>query len=249
MKSLLLLAALLLLASRTSAHAAEPTEKFFIPQQDKAGLNPDPPVDAKLPKVLILGDSISIGYTLAVRRGLAGTANVVRPKANCGDTPMGLAHIDEWLGDEKWDVIHFNWGLWDLCYRNPAVKTQGNRDKVNGKLSVPIPDYEKNLETLVLRLKRTGATLIFATTTVVPDGEVGRIVGDELKYNEAAKRIMEKHDVRIDDLYATTHSFGPEMFGAHGDVHYTGQGYQKLAEQVVATVKEALNQPKKTTGL
>jgi len=40
-------------------------------------------------------------------------------------------------------VIHFNWGLWDLCYRNPLVKNQGNRDKVNGKLSVSLDDYER----------------------------------------------------------------------------------------------------------
>jgi len=239
-KQSILLAALLL-SPLATLRAAEPSEPFFTPEQDKAGLKTDAPVDEKLPKVLILGDSISIGYTNQVRKGLMGTANVIRPKANCGDTSIGLAHIDQWLGKEKWDVIHFNWGLWDLCYRNPKAKTQGNRDKIDGKLSVPIPEYEKNLETLVLRLKQTGATLIFATTTVVPDGEVGRVPGDEVKYNAAAEGVMKRHGVLIDDLYATTRSFGPEMFSGPGDVHYTPQGYQKLAAQVVTKVTEALS--------
>ena len=92
-------------------------------------------IDPALPNVLILGDSISIGYTPGVREELKAKANVIRPNANCGDTTIGLANIDAWLGDGKWDVIHFNWGLWDLCYRHPESKEQGRRDKVNGTQS------------------------------------------------------------------------------------------------------------------
>ena len=70
----------------------------------------------------------------------------------------GLSALDSWLGDTKWDLIHFNWGPHDLCYRNPEVKSVGNRDKVNGTQSVPPALYEKNLEELVQRLKKTGAS-------------------------------------------------------------------------------------------
>ncbi len=196
--------------------------------------------DDALPKALIIGDSISIGYTKPVMELLKGKVTVSRPKANCGDTRAGLANLDKWLGDGKWNVIHFNWGLHDLCYRNPESKEQGNRDKLKGTLSVPLPDYEKNLETLVLRLKQTGATLIFATTTVVPEGEAGRIVGDEVKYNAAAERVMEKHGALIDDLHATTKAFGPEMFLGPGNVHYTPAGYEKLAGQVATKIESVL---------
>src|SRR4051794_17794648 len=65
------------------------------------------------PKVLILGDSISIGYTEQVRKNLADVAEVSRPRENCQHTAHGLARIDAWLGKERWDVIHFNWGIWD----------------------------------------------------------------------------------------------------------------------------------------
>ena len=229
-----------LLGLQAPVHAAT---EFFTPEQDRKALECGDALSGTLPNVLILGDSISIGYTRQVREGLEGRANVIRPKENCGDTPRGLAGIDKWLGDTKWDVIHFNWGLWDLCYRNPKAKTQGNRDKENGKLSVPLPDYEKNLEALVLRLKETGAKLIWASTTNVPEGEAGRIAGDEVKYNAAAARIMEKHAVAINDLHALTETFDSGMFVKPGDVHYTAKGSAKLAEQVVAEIKAALPAP------
>ena len=168
--------------------------------------------DPALPNVLILGDSISIAYTLPVREKLRGKANVFRPMRpdkqpdNCGDTPLGLAKLDQWLGDTRWDVIHFNWGLWDLCYRHPESKEQGNRDKVNGKVSTPPEDYERNLEKLVARLKATGATLVWASTTVVPDGEAGRFVGDDVKYNAIAARVMERH--QIPDQRSACHEQG-----------------------------------------
>ena len=72
------------------------------------------PVDKPdLPRVMIVGDSISIAYTPIVRKLLDGVANVHRPKTNCRWSAFGDDHIEEWLGDSKWDVIHFNFGLWD----------------------------------------------------------------------------------------------------------------------------------------
>jgi hypothetical protein len=218
----------------------------YTPDADMRGawaMKPDP----SLPDVLILGDSISIGYTLPVRKLLQGKANVFRPMRpggrapdNCGDTTIGLAKIDAWLGDREWDVIHFNWGLWDLCYRHPDSKEQGNRDKVNGKLSTNPEDYEKNLEKLVLRLKATKAKLVWASTTVVPEGEVGRFVGDDAKYNAVAKRVMDRHGIPVNDLYATSKAFPANHFTKPGDVHFTGEGSAKLAAQVAAEIGKLL---------
>lgn len=193
-----------------------------------------------LPKALILGDSISIGYTKPVTEVLQGKVDVSRPRANCGSTVAGLANIDKWLGDASWDVIHFNWGLHDLCYRHPESKAKGRRDKVNGTQAVPVAEYEKNLETLVERLEKTGAKLVFATTTIVPEGEVGRVVGDDVKYNDAALRVMKKHGIPIDDLHALTKTFPPELFSGPGNVHFTQEGSQKLADQVAASIQDAL---------
>lgn len=80
----------------------------------------------------------------------------------------------------------------------------------------------------------------WASTTVVPDAEAGRFVGDELKYNEAAARVMKKDGVLINDLHAATKYFGPEMLIGPGNVHYTPQGYKILAKKIVEQVADAL---------
>ena len=143
--------------------------------------------EADLPKVLIIGDSISIGYTPHVKQILKGTADVRHHKGNAQHTGTGLKQLDQWIGKTKWDVIHFNWGLWDLCYRHPKSKVQGHRDKVNGTLTTPLEQYGKNLDELVTRLKATDAKLIWANTTVVPEGEAGRKMGDDKRYNDVAE--------------------------------------------------------------
>ena len=76
-------------------------------------------INPKLPNVLLIGDSISIGYTRPVRKKLSGVANVFRPNTNCGPTTKGVSELDKWLGDRKWSVIHFNHGLHDLKYMGP----------------------------------------------------------------------------------------------------------------------------------
>ncbi len=223
-----------------------PETEFYTPPQDRGGLQPQADAPAGLPKVLIIGDSISIGYTPPVRALLGDVADVRRVKVNCGDTNAGLRHLPRWLGDTRWDVIHFNWGLHDLCYRHPDSKVYGRRDKVQGEQAVPLAQYEQNLETLVQRLKLTGATLIWASTTVVPAGEAGRFVGDDRKYNEVAARIMHKHGVAINDLHALSASFGGK-YSPPGDVHFNQQGSARLAQQVAAAIRTALPARKAAT--
>ena len=72
-----------------------------------------------LANVLIIGDSISIGYTLPTRVLLQGKVNLHRIPTNGGPTTKGITEIEKWLGERKWDLIHFNWGLHDLKYMGP----------------------------------------------------------------------------------------------------------------------------------
>ncbi|MFC5049312.1 GDSL-type esterase/lipase family protein [Rubritalea spongiae] len=221
------------------------SSEFYTPKDDLESLQKNKKEDAALPNVLLLGDSISIGYTPTVVELLDGKANVSRPtnkaRVNCGDTERGLKDLDKWLGDKKWDVIHFNWGLHDLCYRHPDAKVYGKRDKINGTVSVPVEKYQENLEQLVERLEKTGAILIWASTTRVPEGEAGRFVGDDVKYNAAAKQVMDKHEVTINDLHALTASFGPSLFSKPGDVHFSKAGSEQLAAQVASEISKALD--------
>ena len=183
--------------------------------------------DPKLPRVLLIGDSISIGYTVPVRELLKGTANVHRIPANGGPTTNGVKNIDKWLGDGKWDVIHFNWGLHDLKY-------------INGKRQVPPEAYEKNLRSLVARLKKTGAKLIWCSTTPVPEGvSPPRTNDDVLRYNAIAATIMKAEGVPTDDLY----SFAAKQLDKiqrPKNVHFTPAGSKTLAKQVVGSIEAAL---------
>jgi len=85
------------------------------------------------------------------------------------------------------------------------------------------------------RLKATGAKLIWRNTTPIPEGSAGRVPGDEVKYNEAAARVMASAGVITEDLYR--HSLaGPGNIQLPANVHYTTEGYQYLAQHVAAAI-------------
>ena len=192
-------------------------------------------IDNKLPKVLIIGDSISLGYTPYVVKMLEGVASVEHNKGNAGPTMRGLENIEEWIGNTPWDVIHFNWGLWDMygwMYQ--------------GKERTP-EIYEKNLETLVVRLEKTGARLIWATTTPVcpkPETKARTVVESttELAYRDAALRVMKKHNIPVDDLYSVIAPVRDQYTLGDDNVHYKPEGSKLLAEQVVVHIKSALKE-------
>lgn len=193
---------------------------------------------AALSQVLIIGDSISIGYFKPTQTLLEGKANVVHNPGNAAHTVRGLQKLTEWLGDTQWDVIHFNHGLHDLKYIDEKGK---NISADKGRQQIPIEDYEINLEAIVTRLKATGAKLIFATTTPVPDGTGFRVKGDAEKYNRVAVKVMERHGIAINDLY----SFALERLNEiqrPQNVHFTPEGSKLLAEQVANSILKAIEE-------
>ena len=209
--------------------AVKPVDPSFIPVAD----------DPNLPRVLIIGDSISMGYTIPVREMLKGKANVHRPPVNCGDTARGLTNLGKWLqtdGSDKWAVIHFNFGLHDLKYM------VGNKyvNPPEGKQVAPTETYEKNLRELVAQLQKTGAKLIWASTTPVPDGTVGRVKDEEQKYNVVAEEVMKENGIPIDDLWAIAHKDQTKIQRPH-NVHYTDAGWKELGESVAKSIEAALD--------
>ena len=194
-----------------------------------------------LPKALLIGDSISLGYTAHVVAALKGKVEVIHHRGNAQHSGTGLKMLDRWVGETEWDVIHFNWGLWDLCYRHPQSKEQGRRDKERGTLTTSLEQYEKNLDKLAARLKKTKAKLIWAHTTTVPKGEAGRKVGDDDKYNEAATRVMKKHGIEINDLNSLSDSFPAALFTAPGNVHFKAEGSKQIGQAVAKEISQALS--------
>jgi acyl-CoA thioesterase-1 len=192
---------------------------------------PVPPIpdDPSLPRVLLIGDSISIGYSLPVRKLLSGKANVHRVPGNAGPSSNGVYMIDSWLGDKPWDVIHFNFGLHDL------------KRLSDGKPQVGPEAYERYLRLVVERLKKTGARLIWASTTPVPEGKVSppRVPADVPLYNGIALKVMRENGIPVDDLYAFAL---PRLKSIQEpvNVHFTPAGSTILAEQVAKSIESAL---------
>jgi lysophospholipase L1-like esterase len=176
--------------------------------------------DPRLPRVLLIGDSVSRGYTMAVRKVLAGKANVHRAPENCGGTANGLKKLDVWLGDGKWDVIHFNFGIHDHA--------------------TPPAQYEERLEKIVDRLRKTGAKLIWASTTPIPKHDATKLIPESIvERNAVAARVMQRHGIAVDDLFAF---ITPHLATAQNpnDVHFNAKGYEMLGGQVAQSILGAL---------
>jgi lysophospholipase L1-like esterase len=193
--------------------------------------------DAKLPRVLLIGDSISMGYTPALRELLKGKANLQHPTQNCGPSSRIVSNLDQYLGKKPWDVIQFNCGIHDLTYmdeaRKPTSPTQG------GKPQVPLDEYRSNLEKIVVRLKKTGAKLIWCTTTPIKSPADYRIPTDVDLYNDAAKQVMRHHEIEITDLHGQILQHGAPKWDA-GGVHFTADGSRELASWVAPAIEKAL---------
>src|SRR4051812_3589159 len=194
--------------------------------------------DPKLPRVLLIGDSITMGYTQPLRELLAGKANVQHPAENCGPSRRILEHLDLYLGEKRWDVIQLNCGIHDLTYLNEAKKVTG--PKAGGKPQVLLDEYRANLEKIVARLKKTGAALIWCTTTPMNQPDVYWLPEDVDRYNAVAEEVMMKNGVHISDLNRQVHGFTKSMWTPEG-VHFTPEGYHKLAERAAAEIVRALS--------
>jgi predicted Abi (CAAX) family protease len=188
----------------------------------------------KVKNVLIIGDSISIGYTPFIQKALLPDINVEHNPGNGGSTVRGLENIERWLGDRQWDVILFNFGLHDLVHKDSL-----NKYDVNGKISVSLDDYQKNLNLIVARLRETTATLIFVNTTTVPENSAGRKTEDPAKYNAAALEVMKKNGVEVVDLYTSSLTIHPQN-SKPGNVHYTELGYELLSQPLIKAINSAL---------
>ncbi len=165
----------------------------------------------KLPRILIIGDSISRGYTQAVRTSLDGKVNVHRAPANCGPTRTGLKKLDIWLGNGKWDLITFNFGIHD---RKTKPET-----------------YIANLQKLINRLKKTNAKLLWISTTPIPSDSIYGSNDAIIQKNKLAATLMQKNSIPQCDLYTWIH---PDLKTDQNpkDCHFSNKGYTRLAEKV-----------------
>jgi hypothetical protein len=185
--------------------------------------------DPALPRVLLIGDSISIYYTPEVRRLLQGRANLHRVPDNGRSTRHGLEHLEAWLGGDRWAVIHCNFGLHDIAQTSA------------GAPQVPIQEYAANLGQILSRLQETGARLVWATTTPVPEGSGNRREADALDYNLVAGDLMTAAHVPINDLHAFI-AAREDLYrlALPANVHFRAEGSVVLGGEVAGAILGAL---------
>ena len=211
--------------------------------------------DPDLPRILVVGDSISMNYHNAAKEALRGKANYYRIDGNGGDSARGVACMDLWLGDYtqpglQWDVIQFNHGLHDLKQKYDEESGE------YGAYQVPIAQYKANLEQEIQIMKKTGASLVWCSTTPVPqdyfgrwsNGTFGRRSDAVDLYNRAAREVIEKYpEIRINDLNRfVSESEAFDAWREQKDVHFWGGDLQKLVGQAVADkLIKVINERKK----
>ena len=173
---------------------AAPKEKHL---EDAASLPAAKPASG-LPEILLIGDSIRIGYCRAVAEALAGKAEVRWPKENCRNSQHILTALAAWRGlVASPKVVQFNCGHWDVSHFD------GDEQPLTS-----VEEYGRNVRKIIHRIRRywPEAKIVFATTTPMnPGGTSGRNVRttEEIRrYNAEAVKVAKSEGVEVNDLFA-----------------------------------------------
>lgn len=192
-----------------------------------------------MPKLLLIGDSISIHYTPGVARELAGLLEVTHHEGNAQDSRHLRENLEAYLraaGDV--DAIHFNVGLHDIKLFRDGSGHQ-----------VPLDEYRLHLAAVVERLRQTGAKLMWATTTPViyerhaRAKDFDRRCEDVLAYNAVAGEIVSAAGIPVDDLFEAVDRAGVERCLGEDGVHMSREGNALLAEKVSQAVRDLWCKP------
>ncbi len=182
-------------------------------------------------KVLLLGDSIRMGYDSIVREMLEGTYEVCYDDQDNGRfTAYTLWQANQLIQKYgHFDVVHWNNGYWDMHAEAPMTEPMST-----------IPEYTHMLRKILRLLRQNSDRIIFATSLPVPPADEHRSYDNQtvIAYNEAAKKVMQEEHVEINDLYALLY----DCEGYHkceDRLHLTEEGYRLCAEQVVRVIRQS----------
>ena len=195
----------------------------------------EPPVsrpmadDIPQKSVLLLGDSIRLGYAPIVRQRLEGIAQVISPEDNCRHTQYTFINLAAWQqlvpDPRQVAVVYWNNGQWD------AAHWDGDPLPLN-----PIRTYCDMLVRIARKLRKQYpyAEIVFATTTSVDPMMDPRAAEEIRAYNSAAVDTMRQYGIRVDDLHGVLDQAGP-MFRDY--CHLTSDGYQLLGNHVADCIR------------
>ncbi len=162
--------------------------------------------EESIPRVLILGDSVYQQPAREAAKELKGRAEVVFAAMGPGEVRNSTKAIEELprlLGESKWDLIHFNFGLGDLVHCAPNMKSFRVMAREAGGVRATSRDqYKRNLDVLAKRLKATKAKLVWARTTPIRHSSSNVFeLGSEIQYNTIADEVMGDHQIPTNDMY------------------------------------------------
>ena len=187
-----------------------------------------------LPRIYVIGDSISLQYGPFLARAVEGVCeysrktgeaeallNLDEPRgANGGDSAMVLEFLEALArGAEPphHDVLLVNCGLHDL-----------KADHHTGELQVPIEAYRENLPAIVGVGRRLARSFVWIRTTPVDDTlharrgcNFSRVQEDVARYNRVADEIMAAQGVPSIDLAAFTSRLAADGPIFQDGVHFT----------------------------
>ena len=173
------------------------------------------------PNILIIGDSIANDYSKYLRYLISESHDVYKYD-NDRYTDIGLLNINEYLKKRNWDLILFNFGLHDLL--------RINKDKKRNNLI----KYKKNLYQIVGKLKKSNASLIWLTTTPVPEKTPNRVANSQKEYNEISKNIMKNYGIKVCDIEDFLNSSSKiSVYQKFRDVHLTEEGSLFIAHKII----------------
>lgn len=180
------------------------------------------------PQILLIGDSIRMGYCEQVRDELSEEAEVLFPSENCRCTAFVIESLASWvaIGDpERIAAVHFNSGHWD------AESFLGD-----GQPLTPHDVYARNIGRIFAYLKHRlpNAKLSFATTTpmnpTMTDGVLRRTTNDIIEYNRVGVIAAREAGAEIDDLFAVTTGWSSDSFVDY--CHFTPESNALLGRVV-----------------
>jgi lysophospholipase L1-like esterase len=190
--------------------------------------------DKGLPRVLLIGNSITRLYNPIVERLLKGKAYVARltTSKSVGD-PALLDEISMFMRQYSFDVVHFNNGMHGWAYSEEEYRRA----------------FPKFFETI--KKYAPHATLIWATTTPRRKGK-GMLQIDSLtnrikeRNRIATEYLSKKSGVIIDDLYSVISS-NPAYYENGDGTHPNAVGVKVLADKVTEIISETLDKRSKST--
>jgi len=192
---------------------------------------------AETPRVLLLGDSIRMSYQPHVKLMLESKheAVVTGPAENCQYSGYTRERLPKWLDElGRPDVVHWNNGLHDVGH-NP------NRSP----MQFPLEAYLDNLKAVLDMLRKTGAKVIWATSTPVHPNRPFRSdawawKNEEIdRYNGAALELMREQHIPLNDLHAVVWS-EVEACLAEDMLHLNKDGQKVCADAVVEAVRKVM---------